>query len=348
MPNIRIADMTPTKYGGKSGTVKMIFNRDMNDTSFEYWEEQMKYAASQGKNYEMQRVPCGVCPSCRLQQSREWAARIMMEASKYDCNYFVTLTYDDEHKPFDEVRTLPDGRVFTDDGTWNGYLEKKDVQDFLKRLRIHWKRKYDHDDIRFFMCGEYGTQTERPHYHIIFFNLPIYDYEDLKVVNGKPLFTSPEIREIWGKGHISIGEVEFASAAYVARYAMKKRTGTFAAEHYARKGQTPEYVNMSRKPGIGKDWYDAHKQEIYDTDNIINVELGKLKGKPPRYFDRLYDLEYPEDMERIKKQRKESGERARKTRMAQTTATERQQYAYQERGKAATAQWKREPNAKLG
>lgn len=339
--------MTQTKYGGKSKTIKMIFNRDMKDNAFEYWQEQMTYAASLGENYEAQIVPCGVCPSCRLQQSREWATRCMMEAKQWESNYFVTLTYDDEHKPYNEQFEF-NGEIYEDDTTWNGYLDKKDVQLFIKRLRTYYFREHGHTGIRFFMCGEYGSQTKRPHYHIIFFNLPIYDWEDLKVTsNGKVLATSRTIRELWGKGHVSIGEVEFASAAYVARYAMKKRTGRYAQKHYAERGQTPEFVNMSRRPGIGKEWYDTHKEEIYELDDILSSELGKLKGKPPRYFDKLYDIDYPEDMKRIKKSRKEAGERSRKLTMSKTTATIKQQFMFENGGKTSCQIWTREPNIKL-
>lgn len=325
MPSIRIADMTPTKYGLKSKTIRIIYNSQLEKDGFEYWEDQMKMAISQGYNYEAQKIPCGVCPQCRIDQSKEWAMRCMMEAKEYKENYFITLTYDEMHKPYNEQKEDSNGKIYEDDGTWNGYLEKKDLSAFLKRLREYWSREYGHDGIRFFGCGEYGSQTKRPHYHAIIFNLPI-PVEELKVLkitkNGQVLYTSELIERLWGKGLISIGEVTLESAAYVARYSLKKRTGKRAEEWYCEQGQTPEFVNMSRRPGIARNYYEEKKKEIYKEDEMI---IGKLQRIPPKYFDKLYDIEYPEEMEKIRKKRKEKAEESQKVKMSKTTKTIKEQ-----------------------
>ena len=108
-------------------------------------------------------VPCGHCIGCRLDYSRRWADRQMLELATAKKGLFVTLTYDQDHVP---INGDPDtGEAF-------GYsLDKKDLQDFMKRLR----RKFDGTgekpmvQIRFFASGEYGPTTRRPHYHCTLF-----------------------------------------------------------------------------------------------------------------------------------------------------------------------------------
>jgi hypothetical protein len=97
-------------------------------------------------------LPCGQCIGCRLERSRQWAMRCLHESSLYDRNAFVTLTYDDEH--------LPPG----------GSLNYPDFQRFMKRLRKNSK-----SPIRFYMGGEYGESTLRPHFHVCLFG---YDFPD--------------------------------------------------------------------------------------------------------------------------------------------------------------------------
>lgn len=327
MPNIRIADMAPTRHGGKSKTLRIIYNSKLQDNGFEYWQEQMKIANSFGHDYEMQKIPCGICATCRMDQSKEWAIRCMMEASKYEHNWFITLTYDDQHKPRNEQMTTSQGITYEDHQKydWNGYLEKEHISIFMKRLREHWSRKYNHVGIRFFAVGEYGGKTQRPHYHAILFNLPI-PMEELKLIkitpNGDCLYTHPLIEEIWENGLISLGAVTIESAAYVARYSLKKITGKLSEDYYAQRGQTPEFSLMSRRPGIARDYYELKKTEMYKNDEI---QIGKIKSHPPKYFDKLYDIDYPSDMERIRKTRKASAERAERLKMSKTTKTIKEQ-----------------------
>jgi len=96
---------------------------------------------------------CGQCIACRLEKSRQWAVRCMHEASQWDNNVFVTLTYDDEHLPEDQG------------------LDVSEFQRFAKRLR---KARPD-DKVRYFHCGEYGEQLQRPHYHALVFNVDFPD-----------------------------------------------------------------------------------------------------------------------------------------------------------------------------
>lgn len=217
-------------------------------------------------------TPCGQCIGCRLERSRQWAMRCMHEASLYDDNIFVTLTYSDENLPKD------------------GSLDHTHVQKFMKRLR----KKYDHKTIRFYMCGEYGDVTNRPHYHVLLFNHAFSD----RVPFGAPrdpanqLYTSETLERLWGFGHAPYGGVTFESAGYCARYTLKKITGDAGEQHYA--GRTPPYSQQSRNPGIGKPWLDRWRKDVYPHDYVI---VNGRKVKPPKYYDQQQEteeLEYAE------------------------------------------------------
>ena len=230
-------------------------------------------------------LPCGQCVGCRLERSRQWAIRCMHEASLYDRNCFLTLTYEDKH--------LPPG----------GSLVKSDFQNFMKRLR----KKYG-PGIRYYHCGEYGENLGRPHYHAIIFN---HDFEDKKAFSergGNTIYTSDELSDIWDYGFSVIGDVTFESAAYVARYVMKKVTGKKAVDHYG--GLIPEYTTMSRGSkklgtgGIGKGWFDKFYTDVYPRDAVIT--RGYL-SRPPRFYDNLYARKDRSTMELIKINRENNG-----------------------------------------
>lgn len=213
-------------------------------------------------------IPCGKCVGCRLAYSREWANRCLLEASQYEFNWFVTLTYDPEH--------LPPG----------GTLVKKELSDFIKRLRRHWEYAYGFQGIRFYACGEYGSQYMRPHYHVIFFNLPVNDLVFAKREKGHVTWTSKTVTDIWSRGIVTFNECNWHTCAYVARYMLKKKKGV-ERSFYDELGLLPEFTVSSRRPGIGYRYFEENKDKIYQTDSIY-VPKGKgiLESKPPRYFDR--------------------------------------------------------------
>lgn len=205
-------------------------------------------------------IPCGQCIGCRLERSRQWAIRCVHEAQMHEHNVFLTLTYNPEH--------LPKG----------GTLVKRDFQLFIKRLRKHYGK-----NIRYFHCGEYGENLGRPHYHACMFNLNVKDKKLFKENRGTRLYTSSTIEKIWGKGFVTLGEVTFESAAYVARYITKKVNGKKALEFY--KGKEPEYTTMSRRPGIAKKWFDKYSSDVYPSDSIV---VRGIETKPPKYYDNNY------------------------------------------------------------
>lgn len=226
-------------------------------------------------------VPCGQCIGCRLERSRQWAIRCVHEASLWPRNCFITLTYNDEFLPKDLS------------------LDKRHFTLFMKRLRKRFG-----EGIRFYMCGEYGTLQARPHYHACLFN---HDFEDKvlwSVRAGVKLYRSAELERLWPFGFSTIGDVTFESAAYVARYITKKITGPKADEHY--QGREPEYTNMSRRPGIGRDWIDKYKEDVYPHDFVV---MRNKKMRPPRYYDKVYDTFDPEEMLVIKAKRMEESKK---------------------------------------
>lgn len=217
-------------------------------------------------------LPCGQCIGCRLERARMWAVRCVHEASMYEDNCFITLTYDDDH--------LPE----------NGSLCLRDWQLFMKRLR----KQYG-SGIRYFHCGEYGESFARPHYHALLFN---HDFKDKKYFserNGNRTYTSDELSSLWDKGFSTVAGVSFESAGYVARYSLKKVTGKRADEFYG--PMAPEYATMSRRPGIGKKWFDTYRGDVYPVDRVV---INGTNSRPPRFYDNLLSKVDPSTLALLK------------------------------------------------
>lgn len=232
-------------------------------------------------------VPCGQCIGCRLERSRQWAVRCVYESQLHSENSFITLTYSNNNLPL------------------NNSLHKKDFQDFMKRLR---KAVYP-KKVRYYMCGEYGELTKRPHYHACLFGLDFEDKELWKISNGQRLYSSKKLAQIWGKGHVVIGDVTFESAAYISRYIMKKVLGEKAKDHYITVDEStgeispliPEYTGMSLKPGIAKKWFEKFKLDVFPADSVV---INGKEMKTPKYYDRQYEITNPEEFVEVKIKRK--------------------------------------------
>nr|QJB18947.1 MAG: replication initiator protein [Microvirus sp.] len=249
--------------------------KQIDFSSSESYDARLAFEAGQPLPTNFMSLPCGQCMGCRLEKSRQWALRCMHEASLHEDNCFLTLTYSDDFLPVD------------------GSLDKSHFQLFLKRFR----RAHEGVRIRYFMCGEYGENFSRPHYHACIFGFDFSDKQLFKRGEYK-LYTSPVLDRLWGMGHCTIGDLSFDSAAYVARYCTKKVTGSRAKEHYA--GRQPEYATMSLKPGIGAEWYDKWKGDCFPSDFLV---VNGHKCKPPRYYDKRLERENPALYEDIKQRR---------------------------------------------
>jgi len=231
----------------------------------------------------------------------------MHEASLYDNNCFITLTYDEKHLPED------------------GSINYRDFQLFMKRLRkqttlpasgLHAATRHlpGRNEIRFYMCGEYGDINNRPHFHACLFNIDFNDKVILKKSSsGHELYRSPTLEKIWTNGYSTIGALTFESAAYTARYIMKKINGQQANKHYENINQDTgeitikksEINNMSRRPGIASQWLDKYQADVYPHDYVVT---RGHKNKPPRYYDKKLQLTNPEMYDTIQFERNKTAQ----------------------------------------
>lgn len=266
-------------------------------------------------------IPCGRCVGCRMDYSRQWALRCMLELKYHDSAYFVTLTYDDDHLPLSTFYSDDDPDV----PFFSQTLRKEDFQGFMKRLRS----AHPDDHIRFFAAGEYGSSTMRPHYHAIIFGLHLDDLVPWsRSSQGYTYYNSASLQNAWSIfnnktkkftpiGFAVVGEVTYETAAYTARYVMKKLYGQ-EADFYDKFSLEPPFTLMSRKPGIARQYFDDHP-DIYNFDFInISTPKGGKKFKPPRYFDQLYDIDYPDEMSKIKASRRIIAEERSKLSLSNT------------------------------
>ena len=261
--------------------------------------------------YQAIELPCGQCRGCKLEHSRRWGARIAHEAAwlweEHNLlSSFITLTYDEKNLPM------------------YGSLVPKHLQDFFKRFRgrIH------PNQIRYYASGEYGTKCpqhelhncpicgpiQRPHYHAIVLGWCFPDRNYVGERNGLSVYESPLLNQLWNKGFHEIGSCSFESAAYCARYVMKKQTGKPVQEgHYTRYDPwmntwnevEPEFANMSRRPGIGRHWAIKYMDDLYPKDELPIPGRG-VYGKPPPYYDHVYLQETGDDLTDVKQQRRDA------------------------------------------
>jgi len=257
-----------------------------------------------GHQFEKIKVHCGTCEGCRIDRSRQWAVRCWHESNTNpnQPNSFLTLTF----------RNACPIATLTGRGRYQKLKAEKLVdpteslhlfhfQDFMKRLR---KRFYGNSksNIKYFHCGEYGEKFGRPHHHACLFNFEFPDKElKRKTDAGCYVYTSKILSELWPHGIHEIGDVTYQSAAYVARYILKKMGGWRAKDYYLQK--KPEYITMSRNPAIALEWFNQFKTDVYPSD-YVTMENG-AKCLPPKYYDRRYELEDPETFALLKQKRVE-------------------------------------------
>lgn len=216
--------------------------------------------------------PCGRCAPCLKHRRRTWAHRITLEALSHSSSAFITLTYSDEY--------LPKG----------GSLAPEETRDWLKRIRT----AVSPHKLRYYLVGEYGDQTWRPHYHVALFGYPIcahgmsrYNRERESCCKACDL-----VRDTWGRGNIYSGSLGTKSAQYIAGYVTKKMTRFDDPRLQYRMLELgvnlhPEFCRMSLKPGLGADYL----HELAST--IMEFDLAEMQGDVPsslRHGSRLLPL----------------------------------------------------------
>lgn len=227
-----------------------------------------------GYSFDYIEIACGKCVGCRLQHSREWSIRCILEAGKHKHNSFLTLTYDDDHLHLSNFARNDTGEII-------GTLNKKDLQDFWKRLR----KAVVPEKLRYFACGEYGSKTYRPHYHAIVFGLEVPDkvfYRRSPI--GDCYYTSDWLNKIWQNGNVIIGDVTAESCAYTARYVIKKAEDPDISDFYSDLDLQPEFLVMSRRPGIGFGAFEDDPDIDRYRVRYISTDRGSMSYTAPRYF----------------------------------------------------------------
>nr|UXQ87912.1 MAG: replication initiation protein [Microvirus sp.] len=194
-------------------------------------------------------VPCGKCVFCLSNKRNDWSFRLNQELKTADSAHFITLTYSDE--------TLP----LSDGG--RPQLSKRDAQLFIKRLRKHQGT----GKIRYYLVGEYGPKTKRPHYHAIIFNITPR--------------TILYLEDIWQHGNIQVGTVKPASIHYVTKYVLNKYDDF--------QGLEKPFSLMSTSPGLGKNYLTRTKHWHLNNENYYVISENGTKQKLPRYYrDKLF------------------------------------------------------------
>lgn len=225
------------------------------------------------------KVPCGQCIGCRLDHSRQWADRMLLELDHTGKGVFITLTYRDEDIGHLAVEGFDYAERYS--------LSVRDAQLFMKRLRKHFSNK----EIRFYLSGEYGTKRNRPHFHAILFGLDLNDFQKYEFVKknkfGDPYYKSEVLESLWPFGMSSLSEVSWKTCAYVSRYVMKKQLGK-SKEIYQLKSITPEFALMSRRPGIGAYYLEDHDFDFEQSNISLKDQYsGKTISIPKFIFNKL-------------------------------------------------------------
>ena len=234
-------------------------------------------------------VPCRQCLACRINYREAWKLRCLYELDNWDSAAFITLTFSDKYLL---TKENPDS------------LDKKELQQFFKRLRLNAERKYgSHQEvnengnersvsnkpIKYFACGEYGGERERPHYHAIVFGMDNFNDDDRDLIKSS-WNTSPDFRcEDWmfdkERGRDSaIQEVTPDDIAYVCGYVEKKLFGAEANSEYTLKGRTPPFSLMSQ--GLGLDFALKNKERLF-ANAYTYTTTGKRIGLPAYLRDKL-------------------------------------------------------------
>lgn len=221
-------------------------------------------------------VPCGNCIGCREVRERMWSVRCAHEARLHDLSWFVTLTYDDKCLPVD------------------GGLSVRDWQLFMKRFRAAYGK------VRFFMCGQYGEISLRPHYHALLFGVDFDDRRDYPSSSGQRLYVSVKLDECWGMGGVKFSPLSDATIRYVTAYMGRS---VLDKGECLRRGISPEFQLMSRRPGLGSGWLDKYWMDVYPEDAVTT--RGGVKLRPPRFYDEWLGKRNADMLYSLKVKRKE-------------------------------------------
>lgn len=240
------------------------------------------------------KIPCRKCIGCKIEYINEWGKRGYLMSKTYQNNWFITLTYDDKNLPL------------TNEG--KPTIEPKDISRFINSLKKHFNRR-KHNGIKYICAREYGGRKKRPHYHLIFWNLPLTDIKKTTIKNYKKekiVEYSPLIEKLWGKNNTKtspniILPANLNTIKYTVAYSLKKLKPKECIDERIE----PERITFSR--GIGLPFFEKEWQEIYKHDKITIADKNSTYSTtPPKYFDKQLKKIDENLIKEIKEKRKEN------------------------------------------
>lgn len=254
-------------------------------------------AGNAGIDYRTYTIPCGTCILCRNEQARQQAIRIYHESQMHQEGAFLTMTYDEEHLP--EFSSLS-----TEDkaNEWQRPQDRHHLSKFWKRMRKAFGK------MRYYSVGEYGDQTQRPHYHACIFGHAFVQGRTIVRRTPSLLWENPRVTEAWGQGQVRIGALNFRTARYTASYVTKKLR---SKQQYVRlEEDTGELIPlvqpkayMSRN--LGRSWWDQYRHQVSAHDYVI---IDGKRQKPPKAYDRWLKERSELALEMIKEERQKHTE----------------------------------------
>lgn len=240
-------------------------------------------------------VPCGKCYQCKLNKAYDKAKRVWADSSYYTYHYFVTYTYDDDHLRYKqaadangEIQEIP-------------VLHKPDIIHVKEHLRDD-SRKHGWGKIEYMLSGEYGNKKGRPHYHMILLtNDPsiqntLYNADPSNT--GHAQFGSTYLDDLWGRGLVVLSIGSTATAAYTARYTLKKAyKGDALKDRFVQAEIQQEFISTT--PGIGKRYLMDNADQLI-KDASMQVDQTKGVALPKYYMDKLSEMGYADEIDKIK------------------------------------------------
>lgn len=245
-------------------------------------------------------VPCGVCLDCRISRRYERATRIMLEASCYPQNVFITLTLREEEIGYNDLAE----NLFTQ--FQKDFRKKYGQAQYCHISRKNWKNpkkrvsSYTFKKFKFVQTGEYGGQHGRKHYHAIIFNHSFSDiyFTGFYSKKGNPIYSSHELDDLWGKGNVQVENLTFDLALYVGQYITTGWEDDYSTDLVTGLQRKPEYSTMSH--GIGLTWLKKYYKDVLA---IGRVSLDDRDVPIPRYFHKKMAVMWPIDYARYKRKK---------------------------------------------
>lgn len=250
-------------------------------------------------------VPCGHCCVCKNRLSHNWVKRLEMESKCHQFSIFFTLTYNNNAVP--TVQLVPDKFVLVPiqnfdtcielDGILDDRSSKlfefsyelkvlsvREVQLFIKRLRRLIDYEYEKGNIkeeikptiRYYINGEYGPTTFRPHHHGILWTDSRWvseHFNDLLVKAWSKYDRTT--KKSFPLGNVDWSFVDSSAARYVAQYV----NCTDSLPKVFTSAKIKPFSVQSRHPALGTLFQsDSQIQEVF-YQGLTEISFSEGDGK---------------------------------------------------------------------